>query len=184
MCWTCGYRRDVHYRQNPKVWVRRDLWLYIRLFKDSVLWLFFFLLWPSEFDNEIRMHISAYADICQHDVRDVHTGSLQSAGSCLWKLVAGKPDRASDLWPSTQIRITSSSSEAWLLLPNTPLWLLNNPSGKPSQPEPERPPGPGPLSISPFLPLVSNTTKKEPDALKIKTMDKLSSVSGEAEARL
>lgn len=88
---------------------------------------FFFQLWPSEFDNEIRMHISAYADICQHDVRDVHTGSLQSAGSCLWKLVAGKPDRASDLWPSTQIRITSSSSEAWLLLPNTPLWLLNNP---------------------------------------------------------
>lgn len=64
----------------------------------------------------IYLHMQTFASIIW---KEMFMLAVCSAGSRLWKLVAGKPDEGSDLWPSTPDRVTSSSSEVWLLLINT-----------------------------------------------------------------
>lgn len=122
-------RVGTRYRQKPnqykvfklsKVRVCWDPWVYIEVFKNTALWLSFYSDPGRIFRNWRHMHISAYADTCQHYTKgDVYVGSLQSTGSHLWKFVAGKDDEGSDLWPSAPHRTTSSSSEVCLLRINT-----------------------------------------------------------------
>lgn len=151
-----------------------DLWFYIRPFKDLILWLAFYSDPRRSFvirDICIHLHMQTLVGIMWKEM-------LQSAGSHLWKLVAGKPDRAPDLWSSTPDRITPSSSEVQLLLINSPIWLLNNPHLVSLQPEPGNPLGSGPLtgfSIFPFTP----PEPKRAWHYKDKITDKLCSVAWE-----
>lgn len=130
-------RVEMCYRQNPnpykvfklsKVHLCWVPWVCIKVFKNTDLWLSFYSDPGRFFSNWRHIHISAYIDTCQHYVKeDVCVGNLQSAGSHLWKLVAGKTEEGSDLWPSTPSQNNFQQFRSLLTCDKySAIWWLNN----------------------------------------------------------